>query len=190
MLWLMITKTPCQQKIKGQLQICFFSFASSAESHTKRRELHLWHTFSEVTDREKKATRFFSADDRFRRRKFFACACAALRRLRVSSYGDHTFLAASMQPRAFHTSSQGPLIWPPCLVSCQCEASNLSLLVTVSVAMPFDRLPRGHTLVTTTSLHGTCRTCRTSGVHVDGGSSECGLLLEHLRELISELGGN
>ena len=51
--------------------------------------------------------------------------------------------------------------------------------------MPFDRLPRGHTLVTTTSSHGTCRT---SGVLVDSGSSECGLLQEHLRELIGELG--
>ena len=85
--------------------------------------------------------------------------------------------------RAFHASSQVRLI-----IVCQFEAiSNSPLLVTVPVALLRDRVPRGHTLVTTTSSR--C-TCRTSAVLVASSSSGCGLLLEHLSVLIGGQGGD
>ena len=65
--------------------------------------------------------------------------------------------------------------------------SILPLLVTVSFAILRDRIPRGDTLVIATGSRGTCRT---SAVLVDGGSSECGPLLEQPSVLIGELSGD
>ena len=81
---------------------------------------------------------------------------------------------------------QDHLIWPPNVPPFHANArlSILPLLVAVSVATLRDRIPRGHTLVTTTSLEA--RVARP--VLVDTDSSDCGLLLEQPAVLMGGLG--
>ena len=87
---------------------------------------------------------------------------------------------------AFHNSSQDDLIWPPNVPPFHANArlAILPLLVALSVATLRDRIPRGRTLVITTSLEA--RVARP--VLVDTGSSDCGLLLQQPAVLMGGLG--